>query len=208
MTPRSPQAIPNRLDFWQAVTGGLLALFVCFHLIFEGSVVISPKLTNFIAWFMEEIYLAQVVAPVVLVLIVLHFWIACRKFPVRQGELAIFIDHSKALRDLDTWLWLVQVATAVVILVGAFFHVYTVMTDLPITVAESAKRLHQGWLLFYVVFLPCTILHTGVGIFRIAAKYGICTRANRPQWTRAMWIGMGCYLLLGICALTRVWFYN
>lgn len=208
MTPRSPQDVRNRLDFWQALSGGLLAIFVCFHLFFEGTVVISPSITNAIAWIMEEIYLAQVAAPVVLLLIVFHFWIAARKMPFRQGELAIFIDHSRALKDTDTWLWLVQVFTAVVILVGAFFHVYTVMTDLPINVAESAKRLHDGWMCFFVVFLPCTILHTGIGIFRIAAKYGVCTRATRRTWTRAIWIGMGCYLVLGICALTRTWFYN
>ncbi len=35
------------------------------------------------------------------------------------------------------------------------------MTDLPIEVIiKSAQRLHMGWWLFYVFFLPCTILHT------------------------------------------------
>lgn len=208
MTPRSPQDVRNRLDFFQALTGGLLALFVCFHLFFEGTVVISPSITNAIAWIMEEIYLAQVAAPVVLLLIVIHFWIAARKMPFASGDLSVFIDNARELKQADTCLWLVQVFTAVIILVGAFFHIYTVMADLPIEVAKSAQRLHDGWMCFFVVFLPCTILHTGIGIYRIAVKYGICTRATRQAWFRGMWIGMGCYLLLGICALTRTWFYN
>ena len=106
----------------------------------------------------------------------------------------------------DTWLWLVQVFTAIVILLGAFYHVYTVMTDLPINVAGSAKRLHSGWLAFYVVFLPCVILHTGIGIYRIAVKFGICTKSSKPQWRKWTWIVMACYLLLGALALTRAWF--
>lgn len=205
MIIRSPQDIRSRLDFWQALSGGILALFVCVHLVLEGSVVISPKVTNWIGWIMEETYVAQIAAPIILLLIVFHFWIAARKFPVYSGQLQVFVDHSKQLKDLDTWLWLVQVGTAIVILVGAFFHIFGVMTDLPITVQKSYERLHHGWILFYVLFLPCTILHTGVGIYRIGVKYGLISKAKRDLWRKAIWIGMACYLVLGICALTRVW---
>lgn len=207
MTPRSPQQVLSRLDFWQAVSGAILALFVCVHLVLEGSVVISPNITNTIGWLMEETYVAQIAAPVILLIILFHFWIAARKMPFRAGELQIFAEHSKALKDLDTSLWLVQVATAIVILFGAFFHVYTVMTDMPITVEHSHMRLIHGWVLFYVFFLPCTILHTGIGIYRIGVKYGLIMKSGRLFWRRVIWIGMGCYLLLGTCALTRVYFY-
>lgn len=205
---RSPKDIRSQLDFWQALSGGLLAIFVCVHLVLEGSVVISPKLTNWIGWIMEEMWLAQIAAPIILLLIIFHFWIAARKMPFRAGELKIFTAHSVALQDLDTWLWMVQIVTAVVILVGAFFHVYSVMTDMPIEVVKGWERLHHGWLLFYVFFLPCTILHTGIGIYRIGVKYGMISKKRRLFWRRVIWIGMACYLLLGTCALTRVWFYE
>ncbi len=205
MITSSPRDLRSRLDFWQALSGAILALFVCVHLVLEGSVVISPEITNTIGWLMEETYVAQIAAPIIILLIVFHFWIAARKMPFRAGELEIFWDHSRALKDLDTWLWLVQVFTAVVILVGAFFHVFTVMADLPITVVESSKRLHMGWWLFYVLFLPCTILHTGIGIYRIGVKFGIIDKARRIFWRKVIWAAMACYLALGICALTRVW---
>ncbi|MDY3810624.1 succinate dehydrogenase/fumarate reductase transmembrane subunit [Desulfovibrio sp. PG-178-WT-4] len=203
---RSPADARTRLDFWQAASGALLALFVCVHLILEGSVVLSPALTNGIAWLLEATFLTQVVAPVIILLVVFHFWIAARKMPFRANELAIFVRHSRSLREADTWLWLVQVFTAVVILVGVFFHVYTVMTNLPINVAGSVKRLHDGWLAFYVVFLPCVILHTGIGVYRLAVKYGVCVKAARDRWRKWIWIVMGCYLVLGALALARVWF--
>jgi len=204
-TSRSPAEARTRLDFWQAASGALLALFVCVHLLLEGSVVLSPALTNNIAWLLEATYLAQIAAPIIVLLILFHFWIAARKMPFRAHELGIFVKHSKSLRETDTWLWLVQVFTALVILAGAFFHVYTVMTDLPITVEGSAARLHKGWLAFHVVFLPCVILHTGIGIYRIAVKYGVCVKATREAWRKWIWIIMGCYLVLGALALGRVW---
>ena len=206
LASRSPADVRSRLDFWQALSGAVLALFICVHLLLEGSVVISPKLTNGIAWLLEVTFMAQVAAPCLVLLILFHFWIAARKMPFRANELAIFVRHSRSLREADTWLWLVQVFTAVVILVGVFFHVYTVMTNLPINVAGSVKRLHDGWLAFYVVFLPCVILHTGIGIYRLAVKFGICSRAGRDRFRKAVWIIMACYLALGTLALTRVWF--
>ncbi|WP_022656855.1 fumarate reductase [uncultured Desulfovibrio sp.] len=201
-----PVDFRSRLDFWQALSGAALALFICVHLLLEGSVVISPKLTNGIAWLLEVTFMAQVAAPCLVLLILFHFWIAARKMPFRAGELGVFVRHSKSLREADTWLWLVQVFTAVVILAGAFFHVYTVMTNLPINVEGSAKRLRDGWLAFYAVFLPCVILHTGIGVYRLAVKYGVCAKTARELWRKWVWIVMGCYLVLGVLALTRVWF--
>lgn len=205
MAARSPQEVLSRLDFWQALTGSILALFICVHLVLEGSVVISPNITNWIGWILEVTYVAQIAAPVLLLIIVWHFWIAARKMPFRAGELQIFLQHSGELKDFDTTLWLVQVFTAVIILVGAFFHVYTVMTDLPITVLKSAQRLHMGWVMFYVFFLPACILHTGIGIYRIGVKFGFISKAARFFWRRVIWAGMGCYLMLGCCAIARVW---
>ena len=71
--------------------------------------------------------------------------------------------------------------------------------------AKSSQRLHQGWLFFHIFFLPSVIAHTGIGIYRIAVKYGFCVKARRDVWRRRLWIGMGCYLLLGVLALSRVW---
>lgn len=206
MTPMNPQQTLSRLDFWQALSGAVLALFICVHLVLEGSVVVSPGITNWIGWILEETYVAQVAAPILLLIIVFHFWIAARKMPFRAGELQTYWAHTKELRDPDTALWLVQVATAIVILVGAFFHLFTVMSDMPITVMKSAERLHMGWVVFYVFFLPSCILHTGIGVYRIGVKYGFISKARREFWRTVIWVIMGCYLTLGVCSITRVWF--
>ena len=202
----SPGAIRSRLDFWQAASGAVLALFICVHLILEGTVVISPDITNFLAWLLEVTYIAHIAAPCLILLIVFHFWIAARKMPFRAGELQIFVRHSRALRETDTWLWLVQVFSAIIILVCGLAHVWAVMTDLPITAAGTSARLHGGWIVFYAVFLPAIILHTGIGIYRLLVKFAVIRRASREKLQKIVWTGMGCYLLLGILALGRSWF--
>lgn len=201
-----PDSGRNHLDFWQAASGAILALFVCIHLVLEGTVILTPSLTNGIAWLLEALWIAQLSAPILLLIVAVHFYIAARKMPFRTGELQLFVRHSRALCEQDTWLWLVQVFTAIIILMGVFFHVYTVMTDLPISAARSAARLHQGGLLFYVFFLPSVILHTGIGVYRLAVKYGFCTRANRALWRKRIMIGMAAYAVVGFLALVRVWF--
>ncbi|MCR5170961.1 MAG: succinate dehydrogenase/fumarate reductase transmembrane subunit [Desulfovibrio sp.] len=206
MSSNPMEAGRSRLDFWQAASGALLALFICVHLVLEATCIISPKLTNGIAWLLEATYLAQIAAPAIVLLIVFHFVIAARKMPFRANELGLFVRHSRSFKELDTWLWLVQVATAVVILVGAFSHVFTVMTDLPIVAAKSAARMHAGWAAFYAVFMPCVVLHTGIGVYRIAVKFGYCTAATRPAWKKWAWIAMGAYFVLGLGAIIRTWF--
>ena len=206
LASRSPGDVKSRMDFWQALTGAVLALFICIHLVLEGSVVLSPGLTNAIAWLLEATYLAQVAAPILVLIIIVHFVIAARKMPFRAGELGIFINHSKSLKEADTWLWLVQVATAIIILVGAFAHVFTVMNNMPIEVSGSVKRLHEGWLLFHAVFLPSVILHTGIGIYRLAVKFGFSCKDKRDKLRKRIMIVMACYLVLGVLALARVWF--
>ena len=203
---RAPAEVKSRLDFWQALSGAVLALFISVHLVLEGSVVLSPVITNGIGWLLEATYIAHIAAPVLVLIIIAHFIIAARKMPFRCGEFGLFVRHSARLKDADTALWIVQVVTAIVILAGAFSHVFTVMTSMPIEVSGSAARLHEGWIFFHAVFLPCVILHTGIGVYRLAVKFGICSKAKRDKVRMVIWIVMGCYLLLGACALTRVWF--
>ena len=74
MTDRNvPDARRNRLDFWQAASGALLALFVCVHLLLEGTVVLSASLTNGIAWLLEATYVAQISAPIIVLLVAESF---------------------------------------------------------------------------------------------------------------------------------------
>ena len=199
-------ATPTRLDFIQAVSGVVLILFLWAHLLLVSSVLISPGLMNWIGWFFEATYMAQLGGPIVFLLMVYHFLIAARKMPFRQGELCTFWKNAKALRHKDTWLWLVQVATAIIVLVMGCIHMYVVLSTLPITAAKSAARIQNGWLPFFLILLPMAELHLGIGFYRLGVKYGYITRASRHIWQRNEYALTGIFIVIGLLTLTRFWF--
>lgn len=203
---KMPCTRPGRADFWQALTGVLLIIFVLMHAVFVSSVIISPKLENGIAWFLESIGIAYITGPAVLALIVWHFWLAARKMPFRQGELCVFVKHSREMRHQDTWLWLVQVFTGVIVFVMVSVHIYIMMSSWPHTAAHSAERVQSGWLTFYLVLLPAVQLHMGIGFYRLGVKYGYITSANRAKGWRMACILMGTLVVLGLCTLARHYF--
>ena len=197
----------GRLDVMQMLSGVLLILFLWAHLMLVSSVLISPKLMDGIAWFFEATYMAQVGGPVIGLLIFAHFLLAARKMPWRVQEQNAFVKHSVMMHHKDTWLWLAQVASALVILIMAGTHMWVVLTDLPITAAKSAARIQHGnWLPFYLILLPLAEIHVGIGFYRIGVKYGYITSANRKWYQRAENIMMGGFITIGVLTLTRFMF--
>jgi len=170
------------LDGLQMLTGAGLILFMWSHMILVSSVILGAWAMNGLAWFFEATYMAQVGGPLIAATLLFHFLLAARKMPFRFAELTTFWKHSKLMRHTDTWLWLVQVCSALVILVLGCTHMWTVLTDLPITAAKSAARIQGGWwLVLYLFLLPMAELHVGIGFFRIGVKWGFIKRSSRSK---------------------------
>lgn len=202
----SKSFLPGRVDFAQALTGVLLALFTLMHLLLVSSVLISPSLMNGLGWILEETYLAQIGAPLILLLVVAHFVIAARKMPFQVGALSVFYRHAKDMRHCDTWLWLAQVFTAIVVLVMVSIHIWVILMNLPITAETTALREQNGWTPFYVVLLVCVGVHLGIGLFRVGVKYGYIADATRALWARRTWYLIGGYIGLGLITIVRFHF--
>jgi len=195
--------ISKRLDFFQVLTGVLLILFIFGHLLLVSSVLISPKLLDWIAWILEEVYLAQLIGPAIFLLVLVHFLVAARKMPFRQGEFITFCQHAARFPHWETRAWLVQIVTACIIITLAFTHVYEIMTNLPITALKSAERMQgDGGALFYTVLLLATWLHVGIGAFRIGVKYGFIRLATRQKFTKYIIIIVAACILLGLITET------
>lgn len=197
----------GRLDVMQMLSGVLLIVFLWAHLMLVSSVLISPKLMDAIAWFFETTYMAQVGGPLIGLLIFTHFILAARKMPWRVQESNAFVKHSVMMHHKDTWLWLAQVVTALLILVMASIHMWVVLTDLPITAVKSAARIQSGtWLPFYLVLLPLAEIHVGIGFYRIGVKYGFITKANRKWYQRLENYMMIGFITIGLITLIRFLF--
>ena len=195
------------LDWFQMLSGAGLILFMWMHMILVASIIIGSPVMNAIARFFEDTGLAQVGGPLIFLLFLLHFLLAARKVPARFEGAKTIWGHARMLRHQDTWLWLVQVGTALIILLMGAIHMWVVLTNLPITAAKSAARIQDGWwMAFYLVLLPMVELHVGVGFYRIAVKWGLIKAKGRKKFHRAETVLTLIFITIGLAALLRFWF--
>ncbi|WP_432737925.1 succinate dehydrogenase/fumarate reductase cytochrome b subunit [Maridesulfovibrio sp. FT414] len=192
------------LDWLQMLSGAGLVAFMWCHMLLVSSVVISPNVMNAIAGFFEHTYMAQVGGPLIFLTFLLHFALAARKIPFRAEGQATIWQHAQMLKHRDTWLWVVQAVTAMIILVLGAIHMWVVLNDLPITAAKSAARVSGGgWMLFYLVLLPCVELHVSVGFYRIGVKWGVIRTENRTQAKKLESVLFATFMVIGIITLIR-----
>jgi fumarate reductase subunit C len=193
------------LDWLQMLTGAGLILFMWSHMILVSSVIIGPGAMNAIAEFFETTYMAQVGGPLIFLVFLFHFFLAARKVPFRMEQQQTISAHARMLRHRDTWLWVVQVVTAMVILLMGSIHMWVVLTDLPILAEKSAARVQTGWwLAFYLLLLPLVELHVSIGFYRIGVKWGFLRRDNRATGKKIEYGLLAIFITIGLLTLIRL----
>ena len=91
-----------------------------------------------------------------------------------------------------------------IILIMGSIHMWTVLTDLPITAAKSAARIQGGfWLVFYLILLPMVELHVGIGFYRIAVKWGFAQRKDRKKFKKFENYLTAIFIAIGLITLLR-----
>lgn len=195
------------LDWLQMLSGVSLILFMWCHMLLVSSVVISPNVMNAIAEFFEATGMAQVGGPLIFLVFLFHFFLAVRKIPFRLDGQKTIWQHARMMHHGDTWLWVIQAVSAMIILVMGSIHMWVVLTDLPITAAKSAARIQGGfWAVFYLFLLPLVELHVGIGFYRIAVKWGFVKDKDRPKFKRGENILTMTFIGIGIITLIRFLF--
>ncbi len=195
------------LDWLQMLTGVGLILFMWSHMVMVASVNLGVGAMNALAEFLERYYIAQSGGPLIALTFLVHFVLAARKIPFRTEQQAAMWKHSKMLRHRDTWLWVIQVVTAMFILIMGCIHMWTVLTDLPITAQKSAARIQGGfWLVFYLILLPMIELHVGIGFYRIGVKWGVIKRRTRSGFKNFENILTLGFILIGLVTIFNFYF--
>lgn len=194
------------LDWLQMLTGAALILFMWSHLMFLSTVIFGPGAMNALAAFFEDNYMVQTGGPVIFLVFIVHFVLAARKIPFRMKEQQVAYSHTKGFNHLDTRLWMVQVVSAMIVLIMGAAHMWVVLTDLPITAEKSAARVQNGfWMLFYLILLPMIELHVGIGFYRIGVKWGFIKRKDRKQFKSIEWGLTALFVAIGTITLIRFW---
>jgi fumarate reductase subunit C len=206
---------PARLDLVQSGSGLLLALFMWGHMLFVSTILISNDAMWTVTKFFEGYFVFGRSYPVivsfvvagVIALIVIHAFLAVRKFPINYRQYSLFRGHMKMMRHEDTTLWFWQVVTGFALFFLAAPHVYIMLTR-PELIGpfESADRVWTGnyWPL-YILLLLAVEFHGGIGLYRLAVKWqwfaGPDPNATRKRLKALKWAITVFLLALGFATL-------
>jgi len=180
----------NQLYFELAsgASGFALALFMWGHMVLVGSILTGERGFNWLATMLEDYYIAQPTVIVILLLFFLHAVMASRKIPAQLTERRRMIELGRGLKrskgfepHLESMLWIWQVRTGMVILALGSFHLILLGIDVltplfgsgaGIEAVTSIARVRAGLWLPYAILLVCVEFHAGVGLYRLAVKWG------------------------------------
>jgi fumarate reductase subunit C len=214
--PRRKSRWPARLDMLQSASGLFLGLFLMAHMFFVSTILISNDAFHAVARFFEGAYflgkpypiLVSGVVTVILAVFISHAWLAMRKFPAGYRQYRAFVTHKNSLRHGDTSLWWIQIWTGFALFFMATIHLYDMLTQ-PALIGpyESADRVWTGgmWPL-YLMLLFAAEIHGGIGLYRLAIKWGWFSARNpntsRRRLRMAKQLISAFFITLGLVTLT------
>jgi fumarate reductase subunit C len=206
---------PARLDSIQSLSGLLLALFMWGHMFFVSSILLGKdamwtvtKLFEGYFFFGRSLYwLVSLVVACVFMLLILHALLAMRKFPINFEQWRAFREHAGHMKHADTTLWWWQAITGFAMFFLVSIHLYIMLTQ-PDRIGPfgSADRMWSDhfWPL-YLVLLFVVELHGGVGLYRLAMKWGWFAgaddNATRRRLKTLKWALTAFFLVLGLATL-------
>ncbi|MDE2371329.1 MAG: fumarate reductase cytochrome b subunit [Burkholderiales bacterium] len=214
-TARKKSRVPARLDWAQSASGLLLALFMWGHMFFVSSILLGKDAMWTVARAFEGYFvfgrslpwLVSIVVFCVLCLFVLHALLAMRKLPINYRQWRAMREHVAAMKHEDTTLWWVQALTGFALFFLASMHLF-VMLSRPDRIGpfESADRVwsdHYG--LLYIVLLFVVEFHGGIGLYRLAVKWGWFAgsdpNATRHRLKTLKWALTVFFIALGLATL-------
>jgi fumarate reductase subunit C len=206
---------PAWFDMVQGITGLILVLFMWAHMFFVSSILISHDAMYWVARMFEgeplfgKPYpiLVTLVAVGIFALLLVHALLALRKFPSSAQQYQAIHQHISRYKHADTRLWYVQVISGFFLLFLASIHLYQLMLN-PADIGPyaSADRVWSGrmWPL-YLILLFVVEIHGGIGIYRLAIKWGWFlgknAKKNRKRLQVIKWSITVFFIILGCVTL-------
>lgn len=185
------------------------------HMLFVSSILLGEQAMWTVTRLFEGYYLfgeshpeiVAVIVAIVFALFLLHGVLAMRKVPHDYRQWRALQAHRATLGHDDTHAWWWQVVTGVVVLVLGIAHLnQMLMNPGDIGPYQSADRVWSGhWWPLYLVLLFAVEVHGGVGLYRLAVKWGVFegkdVRVTRARLKFGKWLLTGFFLALGLATL-------
>ncbi|MDR0701533.1 MAG: fumarate reductase cytochrome b subunit [Azoarcus sp.] len=201
---------PAWLDILQGSTGLFLALFMWGHMAFVASILLGETAMWTVTRLFEGYFifgrsypgLVSCAVAFVALAFVAHALLAVRKFPVSYRQCRTILSHAKAMRHEDSALWIVQVCTGFLLFFFVSAHLYQMFVwPQNIGPYASADRVwSDGLWPFYLTMLLAVELHGGIGLYRLAVKWG-WPNVPRAVLKTVKWGLTAFFLVLGLATL-------
>ena len=217
----APSGEATRQLVYELLSGGsglLLALFMWGHMVLVGSILTGERGFNWLAGMLEDTYIAQPTVLIIFTAFLVHAVLAGRKIPAQLAQRRQMVELGRGLKTssgfdphVESLLWIWQVRTGMIILVSGSFHLILLAMDTltplfgdrpGIEAVTSMARVQAGLWLPYAILLVCVEFHAGVGLYRLAIKWGagmLLTRKTlRVLEHLLLWffLGLGAVVLL------------
>lgn len=193
-----------------------------------GSILFGARGFDWLAGGLEDYYIAQPTVVFIVVLFLVHAVFASRKIPAQLRERKRMIRLAKDLRasaskqvrsgeenppfrpHVESMLWIWQVRTGMVLLVLGSFHLVLLGLDVltpmfgmhrGIESGTTLARVSGGLWPLYGLLLLCVEFHAGVGLYRLAVKWGVGARLSRSTLWRIENVLFWSILGLGVITL-------
>jgi len=216
MTIVDSKKLAKRQLVYEVVSGGsglILALFMWGHMMFVGSILVGTYSFDWLALQLEVYFIAQPTVVAIFALFLVHAALAARKIPAQLEERRKMIKLGRDLKSQaheESFLWIWQVRTGMVVLVLGSFHLLLLTIDvltplfgerIGIESVTSLARVQAGLWLPYAILLICVEFHASVGLYRLAVKWGILSNLGRSTLHMIERILLWFFLGLGIIIL-------
>jgi len=198
MKTLAPSGEATRQLVYEVLSGGsglLLALFMWGHMVLVGSILTGERGFNWLAGMLEDYYIAQPTVLFIFTAFLVHAVLAGRKIPAQLAQRRQLVKLGRDLKassgfdpHVESLLWIWQVRTGMIILILGSFHLILLAMDTltplfgdrsGIEAVTSIARVRAGLWLPYSILLVCVEFHAGVGLYRLAIKWGAGTFLTR-----------------------------
>ena len=220
MKTLAPSGEATRQLIYEVLSGGsglLLALFMWGHMVLVGSILTGERGFNWLAGMLEDTYIAQPTVLFIFTAFLVHAVLAGRKIPAQLAQRRQLVKLGRDLKassgfdpHVESLLWIWQVRTGMIILVIGSFHLILLSMDTltplfgdrsGIEAITSMARVRAGLWLPYSILLVCVEFHAGVGLYRLAIKWGAGMLLTRKTLQVLEHLVLWFFLGLGVVVL-------
>lgn len=220
MKTHTPTTEASRQLAYEVLSGGsglVLALFMWGHMVLVGSILTGERGFNWLAGMLEDYYIAQPTVLFIFTAFLVHAVLAGRKIPAQLAQRRQLVKLGRDLKassgfdpHVESLLWIWQVRTGMIILVLGSFHLILLGMDTltplfgdrpGIEAVTSIARVRAGLWLPYSILLVCVEFHAGVGLYRLAIKWGAGTLLTRKTLRVLEHLLLWFFLGLGVVVL-------